>query len=82
MSHFRIATVKKSNRCLNKELCLKCTPTDPLHHSANKWWFDKQWEDGHIDCPYAYFDTICTIENEDPPKKCPYILEHILTTSH
>jgi hypothetical protein len=77
---------------LNKELCYNCRKkikmkvwwTDKPYEDEE---FDYIWDkEGTCPCPYAFEDTdyvgpgiaLCVPNDSPPPRKCPYVLEHVL----
>jgi len=64
---------------LKKECCRKCLS------KVNRKWIEYeyiQWRQGYIYCPIQYVEpgetTYRNIKDE-PPIKCPFMLEHILS---
>ena len=62
---------------LRKEVCRKCIDK----HSDRKWNKqgiddDRYWVEGHVCCPRKFSDF--PAYNISVPKRCPYILEHVI----
>jgi hypothetical protein len=59
---------------IKKELCMKC-----INESSNYKWNkqdEKLWNEEKINCPFLPSSFQKT--NDNPVKKCPYRLEHII----
>jgi len=65
---------------LNKKLCIKCWKNIPY----NGWMKsdEKRWNEGEVICPFKYREkresTYRDI-TDNPPSKCPFMLEYILS---
>jgi len=70
---------------LNKEYCIKCYYNYGWTDCDDEFWFveDQQWgRYKMIDCPTEYIgkgESMRRKITSEPPIKCPFYLEHILT---
>jgi len=65
---------------LNKKICKRC-----WNKIAEEGWdeFDERfWKRGYVFCPLDYVEKGETLETkitEQPPSRCPFFLEHIIS---
>ena len=64
---------------LSKEICKRCRQNCDDKNGV-KWIYADEccWEEGHVHCFGFDIAKPKIVINDDPPKHCPYVLEHLM----